>query len=579
MSGFYFTLNTIQTGFHAAEESVRMFDSILGSNESSRALSSIITLVRTELSREDPRFGPTSLVAEQDRDTEEKQRKRGTVSSLTALTKALTAFACLQMATHRRTVRELKQRVVYDCTVVIDRQEHVQSNRPQEQEAPAPSAAPKPTEPPSLRSPPVDPTLDFAGKYAGPQNPPRHRYSAPFLPLSPLDALPSNGIPHAYSAHHRSSSTVSLAYSGNVTDPSSPKVALGERLFEEHILTDVRGEVESRAASVRIRSRDSSMPSSPSRSRRASVAFDLAGLGLTMTAERPPPGRKAAIEDREADTIFDQRPEREITDELARLCGSPTRSRSRAPSIGDGVSDESDSSVHRSRLEDDECMSCDEDKDATGNLSEDLPPEVQAVLDELEAQYAAIDQSADSTASSTGTATGGAEPPAIYSTGTHLIQTAGGDYTYEIEVEETITTTTTTVRTIEQVGVGKVIRREMKPPRARNEHNLRLQLATDGSSALPDDGNEEIGMGRDSKTETVDVDEVDSDSEWIEIDSRRSSGSPQRWQEGPSGRGSVRAGPTSLAAATAVRFNSRVDDDNRREIPKLQVSSRSAIEC
>ncbi|KWU45680.1 alpha/beta-hydrolase [Rhodotorula sp. JG-1b] len=102
MSGFYLTLNTIQTGFHAAEESVRMFDSILGSNESSRALSSIITLVRTELTREDPRF--------------EKRGKKGTISSLTALTKALTAFACLQMATHRRTLRELKQRVVYDCT-------------------------------------------------------------------------------------------------------------------------------------------------------------------------------------------------------------------------------------------------------------------------------------------------------------------------------------------------------------------------------------------------------------------------------------------------------------------------------
>ncbi|GAA5873953.1 hypothetical protein JCM3774_004050 [Rhodotorula dairenensis] len=561
MSGFYLTLNTIQTGFHAAEESVRMFDSILGSNESSRALSSIITLVRTELTREDPRFGPTSLVAEQDRDTEEKQRKKGTVSNLTALTKALTAFACLQMATHRRTVRELKQRVVYDCTVVIDRQEHVRTVHPQEPEAPAtPSTGAKPDATPSLRSPLVDPTPDFAGKYAGPQNPPRHRYSAALMPLSPLDAVSKDDldVPRAYGPHHRSSSTtsaVSLAYSANLTGPSSPGVGLGDRIFEEHILTDVRGQVESRAASVRVRSRDSSVPSSPSRSRRTSVAFDLAGLGLTMTAERPPAGRPATLEGgRDAEAIFDQRPEGEITDELARLCGSPTRARSRAASVGGHASGEGVSAVHPARLEDGECMSCDEDSDPGGDFGEDLPPEVQAVLDELEAQYAAIDRSTDATASSSGTATRGADP--IYSTGTHLIQTAGGDYSFEIEVEETVTTTTTTVRTIEQVGVGKVIRRETKPPRARNQHVLLLQLEADSS---------EGGEVR------MDVDEADSDSEWIEIASRRSPRSHQREQEESSGNDAAQAGPTTLAVAAAATLGSTNGAENRRDIPKLQI--------
>lgn len=104
MSGFYLTLNTLQTGFSAAEESVRMLDGILGSNETSRALSSIITLVRQELTQ-DPRFSPA---------------ERGAIASLTALTKALTAFVCLQTATHKRSLKEMRLRVVYDCTIVVE---------------------------------------------------------------------------------------------------------------------------------------------------------------------------------------------------------------------------------------------------------------------------------------------------------------------------------------------------------------------------------------------------------------------------------------------------------------------------
>lgn len=106
MSGFYLTMSTVQTGFSAAEESVKMLDGILGSNETSRALSSIITLVRQELTQ-DPRFSPA---------------ERGAIASLTALTKALTAFACLQSATHKRTLKEMRLRVVYDCTIVIEGQ-------------------------------------------------------------------------------------------------------------------------------------------------------------------------------------------------------------------------------------------------------------------------------------------------------------------------------------------------------------------------------------------------------------------------------------------------------------------------
>ncbi|KAM0751552.1 hypothetical protein T439DRAFT_324739 [Meredithblackwellia eburnea MCA 4105] len=104
MSGFYLTINTFKTGFAAAVESVRLVDSLLGSNETSRALAAIITLVRSELTQ-DPRFSPA---------------QRGAIASLTALTKALTAFVCLQGITHKRTLKELKLKVVYDCTILLE---------------------------------------------------------------------------------------------------------------------------------------------------------------------------------------------------------------------------------------------------------------------------------------------------------------------------------------------------------------------------------------------------------------------------------------------------------------------------
>ena len=95
MSGFYLTANAVQSAHFAAQESVALFDSLFGSNESSRALSAIITLVRREL-LEDERF---------------KAADKGKVTSLTALTKALTAFACLQTATWRQTSDRLRMRV------------------------------------------------------------------------------------------------------------------------------------------------------------------------------------------------------------------------------------------------------------------------------------------------------------------------------------------------------------------------------------------------------------------------------------------------------------------------------------
>jgi len=95
MSGFYLTANAVQSAHFAAQESVALFDGLFGSNESSRALSAIIGMVKREL-LEDQRF---------------KEKKKGTIASLTALTKALTAFACLQNATYTFTAKSFKMKL------------------------------------------------------------------------------------------------------------------------------------------------------------------------------------------------------------------------------------------------------------------------------------------------------------------------------------------------------------------------------------------------------------------------------------------------------------------------------------
>lgn len=53
MSGFVLAQNTLSGGFAVAEESVRVVDVMFGSNETSRALASIVVLVARELNDED----------------------------------------------------------------------------------------------------------------------------------------------------------------------------------------------------------------------------------------------------------------------------------------------------------------------------------------------------------------------------------------------------------------------------------------------------------------------------------------------------------------------------------------------
>ena len=100
MSTFSLVGTTLTAGLAAADESVRTIDGIFGSNETSRALASFITLVRGEVNN-DSRFANDS-----------------TVSILNKLTKAVTAFAVLQNSTYKRSAKSMKMRVIYDCTVL-----------------------------------------------------------------------------------------------------------------------------------------------------------------------------------------------------------------------------------------------------------------------------------------------------------------------------------------------------------------------------------------------------------------------------------------------------------------------------
>ncbi|GAC73579.1 hypothetical protein PANT_9c00195 [Moesziomyces antarcticus T-34] len=100
MGGFSLVQTGLTAGIAAADESVRTLDGIFGSNETSRALASFVTLVRGEVN-DDPRFANDSYV-----------------SILAKLTKAVTAFAVLQNSTYKRSAKSMKMRVVYDCTIL-----------------------------------------------------------------------------------------------------------------------------------------------------------------------------------------------------------------------------------------------------------------------------------------------------------------------------------------------------------------------------------------------------------------------------------------------------------------------------
>ncbi|KAL7330039.1 hypothetical protein PS15p_205034 [Mucor circinelloides] len=107
MSGLQFTSRTIQSSLKAAEESVRIIDGIFGSNDTSRAIASIIALVHRELVQ-DPEFGLA---------------KAGKLAILTGLTKAITAFAVLQNVTHKRMMKQIPMTVLWEGLVTDEKDE------------------------------------------------------------------------------------------------------------------------------------------------------------------------------------------------------------------------------------------------------------------------------------------------------------------------------------------------------------------------------------------------------------------------------------------------------------------------
>ena len=105
MSGFVLAQTTLSTSLAVAEESVRFVDLMFGSNETSRALASIVMLVAKELNDEDDKSWTKWLTG------------GASTTILARLTKSATLFACLQHRTFDRTKGELMGKVLWDVTV------------------------------------------------------------------------------------------------------------------------------------------------------------------------------------------------------------------------------------------------------------------------------------------------------------------------------------------------------------------------------------------------------------------------------------------------------------------------------
>ncbi|GAA5989130.1 hypothetical protein JCM11641_007606 [Rhodosporidiobolus odoratus] len=503
MSSFYLTLNTVQTGFTAAEESVRLLDSILGSNESSRALSSIITLVRAELTREDPRYEgsrPTGLL--EDQTEEEEEKKKGAVANLTALTKALTAFACLQTATHRRTLKTLKLRVVYDCTVVVEGSSSSSSSA-------AGGCAGE-----------GDVAPNDPGKYAGPAAPLRSQFLHPPSP-APNTTAPKN--------HQRAKSTGALAFTpscpptsasgrGRRSRETSASSAVGSGGGE--ILTDVRSELKARAAAK---------VGSPGRSRCSSVVFDLSAsspsaspripavidgdslpfmeidLNLDLDRELRSPGGTAM-------DLLDNSTEQEIVEELVELCGTPPGA-SKAKSV---------TSVKGVRAVEEEKGGEGYEGDGEGEEGGEgdgregvLPREVELALQEIEERYRNLPSPTASSASSSTldfhSSPQQSFPPLdalvqpISLSGSATLPAPGPsrprlsrDYSYEISISETrTTTTTTTLRRTMPGGLGGILSSSGEG----EEESQEDELLSHGQA------------GRESEEE----EEEEEEEEWVEV--------------------------------------------------------------
>jgi hypothetical protein len=113
MSGFILAQTTLSTSLAVAEESVRLVDLMFGSNETSRALASIVMLVAKELNDEEDKSWTRWLTG------------GASTTVLARLTKSATLFACLQHHTFEQSKRELMGNVLWDVTVSSRENENV----------------------------------------------------------------------------------------------------------------------------------------------------------------------------------------------------------------------------------------------------------------------------------------------------------------------------------------------------------------------------------------------------------------------------------------------------------------------
>ncbi|KAF9997606.1 hypothetical protein BGZ80_011808 [Entomortierella chlamydospora] len=102
ISGLQLVSNTVTAGIRTAEESVRVVDGLFGSTETSRALAAVVGLVKKEV-YDDQDVAITNA---------------GRMAVLASITKAITVFACLQAATHKRTQKTIRAMLVYEGVVV-----------------------------------------------------------------------------------------------------------------------------------------------------------------------------------------------------------------------------------------------------------------------------------------------------------------------------------------------------------------------------------------------------------------------------------------------------------------------------
>ncbi|KAJ3041012.1 hypothetical protein HK097_002407, partial [Rhizophlyctis rosea] len=113
LSTFHLTSKTVQFSFNAASETVGIMDGLFGSTETSRALAAFVHFTRRELNDWNNGQGalPGSGIF---------GKTWGTIALLGGLSKAFTAFACLQYMTHKRTLEARKVTSVWEGLVDLE---------------------------------------------------------------------------------------------------------------------------------------------------------------------------------------------------------------------------------------------------------------------------------------------------------------------------------------------------------------------------------------------------------------------------------------------------------------------------